>query len=330
MYLKQLYTNIIQKQDSWNYYGLGIADLDISNSESCRNFVKEYIQLSEKSEHTLYGEIDELFEKDPQRITHIVSTFILGMALLNNKRLGINQTIISEIEKLKVFDSEDKIKSELPYIWFLATLFHDLGYSVEKSELGKELPNYKPEFNIVSVPEFYTKVYKKYYDYRKNRDHGIYGGIRFIQDMLEIRKREEHNPKSKRYWGKELELLYSHIGWIIIAHNIWFKSKDDLYNGDYAEMQELVLEDDKDYRIKFEEYPLFFFFCLVDVLEPTKNTTLFSKVNITLENRKIIISTNDKSYSKAIMGLNKWLTPVEKDGEKLIIDFNCKEIDTYK
>jgi hypothetical protein len=330
MYLKQLYTNIIQKQDSWNYYGLGIADLDISNSESCRNFVKEYIQLSEKSEHTLYGEIDELFEKDPQRITHIVSTFFLGMALLNNKRFGIEQSIISEIEKLKVFDSEDIIKSELPYIWFLATLFHDLGYNAEKSEMGKELPNYTPESNIVSVPDFYTKVYKKYYEYRKNKEHGIYGGIRFIVDMLEIRKREEHNPKSKRYWGKELELLYSHIGWIIIAHNIWFKRRDELYNGDYAEMQELVLEEDKNYRIKFDEYPLFFFFCLVDVLEPTKNTTLFSKVNITLENRKIIISTNDKSYSKAIMGLNKWLTPVEKDGEKLIIDFNCKEIDTYK
>jgi hypothetical protein len=252
------------------------------------------------------------------------------MALLNNRRFGIEQAIISEIENLKVFDSEDKIKSELPYIWFLATLFHDLGYNVEKSEMGKELPSFMPESNIVSVPEFYTKVFKKYYEYRKNKEHGIYGGIRFIEDMLEIRKREEHNPKSKRYWGKELELLYSHIGWIIIAHNIWFKRRDELYNGDYAEMQELVLEEDKNYRIKFEEYPLFFFFCLVDVLEPTKNTTLFSKVNITLENRKIIISTNDKSYSKAIMGLNKWLTPVEKDGEKLIIDFNCKEIDTYK
>lgn len=220
MYLKQLYTNIIKKKDSWNYYGLEIADLDISNSESCRNFIKEYIQLSGKSEHTLYGEIDELFEKDPKRITHIVSTFFFGMALLNNKRFGIEQSIIYEIEKLKVFDSEDIIKSELPYIWFLATLFHDLGYNAEKSEMGKELPNYTPESNIVSVPDFYTKVYKKYYEYRKNKEHGIYGGIRFIVDMLEIRKREEHNPKSKRYWGKELEQIYSYISWIIIAHNI--------------------------------------------------------------------------------------------------------------
>ena len=52
MYLKQLYTNIIKKE-SWNYYGLEIADLDISNSESCRNFIKEYIQLSGKSKHAL-------------------------------------------------------------------------------------------------------------------------------------------------------------------------------------------------------------------------------------------------------------------------------------
>lgn len=330
MYLKQLYTNIIKKKDSWNYYGLEIADLDISNSESCRNFIKEYIQLSGKSKHAMYREIDELFEKDPQRITHIVSTFFFGMALLNNKRFGIEQAIISGIEKLKVFDSEDKIKSELPYIWFLATLFHDLGYNAEKSEEVTELPCFSPETNIVFVPQFYTGVYKKYYEYRKNKEHGIYGGIRFIQDMFNIRKSNEHNIMSNRYWGKELEKIYSNVGWIIIAHNIWFKSRDELYNGDYAEMQELVLDDDKDYKIKFEEYPLFFFFCIVDVLEPTKHTTIFSKVNITLENRKIIISTNDKAYSKAIMGLNKWLTPVEKDGEKLIIDFNCKEIDTYK
>ena len=98
MYLKQLYTNIIKKKDSWNYYGLEIADLDISNSESCRNFIKEYIQLSGKSEHTLYGEIDELFEKDPKRITHIVSTFFFGMALLYNKRFGIEHAIIMKLK----------------------------------------------------------------------------------------------------------------------------------------------------------------------------------------------------------------------------------------
>lgn len=86
-------------------------------------------------------------------------------------------------------------------------------------------------------------------------------------------------------------------------------------------MQELVLEDDKDYRIKFEGYPLFFFFCLVDVLEPTKNTAFFSNVKITLQNRKISISTNDKTYSKAIMGLNEWLIPVKKEGEEFIIEF---------
>lgn len=194
MYLKNLYTNIIKNTEAWNYYGLGIDGFDIGNTEICLAFIKEFIQLSEKSEHALYSEIDELFEKNPKRITHIVSTFFFGMALLNNKRFGIEQSIIYEIEKLKVFDSEDIIKSELPYIWFLATLFHDLGYNAEKSEMGKELPNFSPETNIVSVPDFYTKVYKKYYEYRKNKEHGIYGGIRFIVDMLEIRKREEHNP----------------------------------------------------------------------------------------------------------------------------------------
>jgi len=164
-------------------------------------------------------------------------------------------------------------------------------------------------------------VYEKYYEYRKKKEHGIYGGIRFIEDMLEIRKREEHNHNSRRYWGEELEHIYSFVGWIIIAHNIWFKRRNELCNDDYAEMQELVLDDGKDYRIKFDEFPTFFFFCLVDVLEPTKNTILFSKVKITLQNRRISISTNDKAYSKAIMGLNEWLVPVKKQQEEFIIEF---------
>lgn len=321
MYLKNLYTNIIKNTEAWNYYGLGIDGFDIGNTEICLAFIKEFIQLSEKSEHALYSEIDELFEKNPKRITHIVSTFFFGMALLYNKRFGIEHAIISEIKNLDIFVSEDKIKKELPYIWFLATLFHDLGYIAENSKDGEELPNFRPETNILSVPQFYSEVYEKYYTYRKMKDHGIYGGIRFIEDMLEIRKREEHNPNSKRYWGKELEQIYSYISWIIIAHNIWFKRRNEFYNDDYAEMQELILDYEKDYRIKFDEYPLFFFFCLVDVLEPTKNTAFFSNVKITLQNRKISISTNDKTYSKAIMGLNEWLIPVKKEGEEFIIEF---------
>ena len=54
MYLKQLYTNIIKKSEYWDYYGLKSADLDITRSESCWAFIKEFIQLSEKSEHALY------------------------------------------------------------------------------------------------------------------------------------------------------------------------------------------------------------------------------------------------------------------------------------
>jgi len=113
MYLKNLYTNIIKNTEAWNYYGLGIDGFDIGNTEICLAFIKEFIQLSEKSEHALYSEIDELFEKNPKRITHIVSTFFFGMALLYNKRFGIEHAIISEIKNLDIFVSEDKIKKEL-------------------------------------------------------------------------------------------------------------------------------------------------------------------------------------------------------------------------
>lgn len=264
MYLKRLYTNIIKKTESWNYYGLEIHDFDIGNTESCLGFIKKHIQLSEKEQYVLYSEIDDIYK---------------------------------------------------------ATLFHDLGYNAENSEEGIELSDFIPEANIVSVPDFYTKVYRKYYEYRNKKEHGIYGGIKFIEDMLEIREREDQNANTKRYWGEELKHIFSFVGWIIIAHNIWFIRRNELNNDGYAEMQELVLDDEKDYRIKFDEYPTFFFFCLVDVLEPTKNTSLFSNVKISLKNRKISISTNDKAYSKAIMGLNNWLVPVKKEQEEFIIEF---------
>ena len=75
------------------------------------------------------------------------------------------------------------------------------------------------------------------------------------------------------------------------------------------------------YKIKFDEYPLFFLFCLIDTIEPSKKTTIFSKVNIKFANRRIEISTKDKEYAKAILGLDDWLVPITKDNDCLVIKF---------
>ena len=120
MCIKELYINIIKKKELWNYYSSleDLDNIDIRSAESCHNFIKKFIELSEKTGKSLYGEIDAIYDKNPNRIIHIVSTFFLGIALINNKRLGIKEAIISEIKQLGVYVSIEKIEEELPYIWF--------------------------------------------------------------------------------------------------------------------------------------------------------------------------------------------------------------------
>lgn len=332
MHLKRLYTDIIKKKESWNYYesSKNTGDIDISSAESCYNFIKEFIELSKKTEESLYHEIDEIYNKNPNRIIHIVSTFFLGLALLNNKRFGIKNVIIEEIERLNVYDNIEKIEKDLPFIWFLAALFHDLGYNAENGDSKTHSIPHPTRF-ANSVPSFYHIVYQQYYKYRENKDHGIYGGTRFIADMLRIREKMERDPKSERYWGKGLEKIYNYVGWIIIAHNIWFKKKSNQDVKKYENMKQLILDDSKKsnpsdyYKITFDKHPLFFLFCLVDTIEPSKKTTIFSKVNIKFANCRIEISTKDKEYAKAISGLDDWLVPVKKENDWLVIEFQNKE-----
>lgn len=328
MHLKHLYTDIIKKNNLWDYYESlkESANIDIGSAESCYSFIKEFIELSKKTEESLYNEIDAIYHKDPNRIVHIVSTFFLGIALLNNKRLGIKKNIIEEIAGLNAYDNIDKIKKEIPYIWFLAALFHDLGYNAENSD-PETYPITNPAKFANSVPCLYHKVYQKYYEYRRKKDHGIYGGTRFIADMIRIRRDMEGNSNSERYWGEELEEIYNYVGWIIIAHNIWFKKSCDEDVDEYEHMQELILDDSKKsnpseyYKITFNEHPVFFLFCLVDTIEPIKKTTIFSKVNIKFANRRIEISTKNKEYAKAISGLDDWLVSVKKEADWLVIEF---------
>lgn len=336
MKINSIYKSIINRTNLWNYYNKDIERPVLSDVNTCMTFIKKYILYSKKSKSLLFDSIDYLDEHYPSRLTHILSTFFLGLWLFRNNRSIVHNSITREIKQLSCFrfNSSD-LDKQFTFVWFMATLFHDLGYKAEYSKEGKELPidysipdcdkngiSYKQ-----SIPSFYKKVYSSYYNYRLKKEHGIYAGLNFDKDICDIRRFQEHND-SKLSWREELEELYHYVAWIILAHNIWMIREDNTNGQKYKSngLNEIILSSEKDdkgfykdYKIKFCEFPLFTFFCIVDTIEPTKSTSCLSEVDIKLNKDTIIIESNDSLYRQKVLGLNDWLTPVTTNVNTLII-----------
>ena len=229
---------------------------------------------------------------------------------------------------MKCFQNGDEgIDRQLTYVWFMASLFHDLGYIAEDKKDGEPKPCHIIPL-IESVPKFYSEVYEKYYSFRDNHEHGIFAGLKFDKDVCNIRRFQEHDDSSELGWRKELDELYHYVAWIILAHNIWMIRDNDEHVSKFREnnLNELVLSSEKntngryrEYRVHFKDYPLFTFFCLIDTIEPTKAVSCLSDIDIKLEGKKIIIKSNDASYRKKVADLNDWLLPVSVENEVVTI-----------
>ncbi len=348
MKIKKIYNSILQKENVWNYYNKDLKAPNILDTKDCKRFIKEFINYSEKSKTILFDDIDSLFKNYPNRFYHIVSAFFLGLWLFNHKKSKfLRDSIIDELTNLKCFKDECKTKSkeiqdlhdkcqrltiekQFTFVWFMATLFHDLGYlaEMEKEERKLPNPNYKiPSIEKKSVPDFYADVFKNYYEYRENKEHGIYAGLNFDENICDIRRFQCTNLQTDLDWKEELEELYHYVAWIILSHNIWMIRDDDKNINVYKEnyLNELILSSEKDekgqykeYKISFDEFPLFTFFCIIDTIEPLKSTSCLSKVDIQLKGKKIIIKSNDSVYRKKILELNEWLLPVSKENDDMI------------
>ena len=331
MKIRQLYKCIIDRHDVWDYYNSNIIAPVLTDYKDCGRFITEVIKCSEKTNTELYRNIKELEDKSPQRLSHIVSTFFLGLWLFHNKQTSfIRRSITDELKKLDCFHDDPKeIDRQFSYIWFMASLFHDLGYPAEDCEEGKELPSIFIPY-VKSVPVFYNDVFCSYYNYRKKKEHGIFAGLAFDNDLCEIRRLKEGTNEMGLNWRVELEDLYHYVAWIILAHNIWMIRKDKadeetLNKYHDAGLDDLILELDKDglnvdYKIDFDNYPLFTLFCIVDTIEPLKSSSCLSDIDVQLKLGKIIIESNDSVYLRKIKGLNDWLTPTIEDKDRIIIN----------
>ena len=319
-----------EKHGEWKYYSGSDfpKDIPLYSEVESRTFIKLFIKFSGKESFKFTKLIDKLGD----RAIHVVSAFLLGHYIYNNT-----------IFKNRIDDIINNLKESLglqsnvtfSFMWFLTCLFHDIGFNMEINEFkyctfeNFENSNRKMP-KISGVPILYEKVYPKYFKYRikehcKN-DHGIMMGHIMYHELCRLRRYFEKTEKSAHLsWEKNLENIYAYCAWNILAHNIWYCNKDKACDEEIYEnygLQDLILGKDEDkYKIKFEEHPFFFLFCLVDTIEPYKRVLDFDsldKVYLELDNETIRISTDlkcncGKEIIKQANSLNDWLTQVTKD-----------------
>lgn len=319
MKIKNLYKFIINRTEIWNYYNKDIAMPSITDTFSCYQFILNYIRCAKKTETKLVNNLQTLEVHYPQRLSHIVSTFFLGLWLFHHREKFLHDAIINELKCLRCFEHNyDDLEKQFTFVWFMATLFHDLGYPEEEKEDGADLPKIDVPF-VGGVPVYYRDIYQDYYTYRKNKEHGIYAGLTFDDNVCRIREEQEEND-SDLDWRKDLDELYHYVAWIIMSHNIWLKRDNanakelEKYRNNH--LDKLILASTKDennrytdYLMNFNEYPFFTFFCIVDTIEPLKTSSCLSEIDIDLKKDKIIIKSNDSLFRNKVLGLNEWLLP---------------------
>lgn len=361
--------------------------------KECSSFIKKYVVLSEKGENNLFQDwklildgtkinpsienqhdinnqksVSDGLQKVLERSKHIVSTFFLGL-ILYNEIPGLKDSIIEEMQKIPFYEklhrdnSVERTECERQFIflWFMASLFHDLGYiyevsqvdedclkmikKVANSKIWSDYRNYKLRGNHIplSYPIQTCKCYFNCYRWHESKklDHGITAACMLYDSLCKIRKERSKMPDGSNNlsWDIGLKKVYYIVSWIILVHNIWFSSDLEIEEkGDEARRQReiyiqyhfdsLIKKKGDVYPIQYDKYPLLFLFCLVDTIEPLKRGIPLSMIDLNFNNQSIEITIdahNDKatSYIKELSGLQNWLTKtIKENGNKIRIELD--------
>lgn len=333
----QLIQEAIKDTEIWNYYQIPkdkYYDFDINSKKHCIDFINMVFGAAEKTKClNSYGKrLEQLGKK---RLAHIITVFFLGFGIYKREE-SIRQRIDSRMDYYKkIFGFGADVQLSFSYLWFLVCLFHDLGYFQEK-----KIKRPRNEYLLtdmgarVGVPDCYSKdLCLKYFDWMKNNpyrphiDHGIYGGMYMYNTLTKIRDEEyRYNaPDDKKNgWIPELDNIYRLASWIVMCHNIWFAYKqEDISKFEMVDLSSLIIHN-HNYPIKYDEYPLYFFFILIDTIEAVKRFNTNKPLNnifISVDNDIITIENNlsekyIEKYDLSKNDLDKWLTKVEIDGNR--------------
>lgn len=142
----------------WNYY---LNELELpKNINDARNFIKDFFAYGGKS----YLIHDIIQECEPLRINHTLSVFFIGLLIKN-----------SSYHDLKIIDDNQNEIFEFSYLWFLVSLFHDMGYVQEKDWTYKfEYRKKSKDFqNRMRINNYSINKFNKYHNYNTYYDLGI-------------------------------------------------------------------------------------------------------------------------------------------------------------
>lgn len=342
----QLIQDTVNNQEEWKYYKNmpDINKFDINSKDMCVLFIKDFFKHSKKIPYYQSFQ-DYLKYLDDYRLKHILSVFFLGLGIYSREET-IHKLLDKKIKDYEVlFSCKPECNFNFIYFWFLVCLFHDLGYLLEEGiKKDGKVEMIKPDPDVesyqmdesVEVPDCYKTIIDNYYDRKKNRivpekyrgvDHGIYGGKYMYKTLKSIRDVEYYcNPdkSEKEMWGPELDNVFRLTSWVIMCHNIFFAYKTEDYEIYKQEKLCSLIIHDHNYPIKYDNNPLFFFFVLIDTIEPIKRFNSLEPLKnifISIENDIISIENelsddNKKEYNLPNLNLNAWLTKVEIDGNR--------------
>lgn len=212
--LKEIYNDISKNPRQWLYFNDTNIPLDVSwNTEwDAWSFISNYFTFAGKKMATLdflkMHKIRTTELKEMNRCRHIVSTFLLGIAIANELDIDLRKEYSNDISLL--------------YLWFLSCLYHDMGYVYEshdisefsfpsldirsltdiKTNIGVIDQYLKDEFEIEHICEYEFETYSKelvyfyfvrraqesnktYHNKEKGKiDHGIIGGLMLYDRLI--------------------------------------------------------------------------------------------------------------------------------------------------
>lgn len=296
----QLFNDVINN-NSWNYYEnesiiksfdqiYETGDLDGNNKNYV--FVCNLLKAGSKNLSDILNRCLEALKNNEQnnderelkgRVRHIVSLFFWGHVLYQNIlviKLQIERQF-NEFVSEGIFEKDDDIQQCFSFMWFLLCIFHDFGYAYEKKL--NTLPEEISTSEDLEMPDgFMPAIYSKenidnYAKYRHCvfgcKDHGIYGGRVFYDEMLKIGK-EIANCNLKIHFKNEgVDKIYRYAAWVISCHNIFYNNGNDSKTSCYKCMGLDEFVKSKARCVTLRNNPLLFLFCLADSIEPTKTLT---------------------------------------------------------
>lgn len=282
--LRECYNDLTKDTNRWSYYNNApslTVDIMKSNNMSF-TFIKDYFKCGGKEEVFQPLQIKSNETELEERAPHIISTYLLGILIADS--LGID------------LQTRDSKNINFKYLWFLACLYHDIGYVYENIHNCKYLRMIQADgldairevcdIKYLHEREFITYKREHVNTYLTNRaacthgkvgkiDHGIAGGL-MLYDQL--RKNYERvwkkvsrynaNVSRKYFEYKGLYFSNSHYEYYaeaadaIIAHNIWLSTLNKyLKNEKKTKLREQIIN---------KSNPTAFILSLADSLEPIK------------------------------------------------------------